>query len=222
MIENQIKLIQDLGTMCINEKSTYKIRFGIYECPECKVHFKTTSKSVKARNSSRCKNCANKANATKHGYVKTRLYTIWLNMLQRASNKKSKTFQNYGARGITVCDEWKDFVAFKDWALANGYSDNLTIDRRNNDGNYEPSNCRWTSILVQARNTRILRADNTSGYRGVVKRELKNGLNSFVAQINVNNKKISLGTYKCRLAAAYAYDEYVTKNNLEHTKNFEN
>ena len=222
MYINQVILIKDLGTRNQNETSKHKVRYGIYECPVCGIHFETATTSVNMRKSSRCKNCANKANSTKHGYVKTRLYTIWTNMLQRVSNEKTKTFQNYGARGIAVCDEWKDFIAFRDWALANGYSENLTIDRINNDGNYEPNNCRWTNILVQARNTRKLRADNTTGYRGVVKRTLKDGSYSFVAQINVNSKKIGIGTFKCRLAAAYAYDDYVAKNNLEHTKNFEN
>ena len=76
-------------------------------------------------------------------------------MKTRCYNSKSPSFKNYGARGIAICDEWKNsFEAFRDWAMANGYADNLTIDRTNNDGNYEPSNCRWVDNTEQVRNRR--------------------------------------------------------------------
>jgi hypothetical protein len=76
----------------------------------------------------------------KHGLKNTRLYKIWQQMKNRCLNPKGNRFKDYGARGITVCDEWKnDFKAFYDWAMSNGYSDDLTIDRIDNDGNYEPS-----------------------------------------------------------------------------------
>lgn len=91
----------------------------------------------------------------KHGLRHTRLYGIWLQMKNRCNNEKTARYKDYGARGITVCDEWcNDFKAFYDWSMANGYSDDLTIDRINNDGNYEPSNCRWITIKQQSRNTR--------------------------------------------------------------------
>jgi hypothetical protein len=76
-------------------------------------------------------------------------------MIQRCHNKKSKAYKYYGARGIIVCDKWrKDFKAFYDWAMGNGYVDNLTIDRINVDRNYEPSNCRWATAKEQANNKR--------------------------------------------------------------------
>lgn len=92
---------------------------------------------------------------TKHGWGKTRLYNIWNSMKQRCLNKNSKDYRRYGGRGITVCKEWvESFEAFRDWAIANGYADNLTIDRINNNGNYEPSNCRWTTNKRQQNNKR--------------------------------------------------------------------
>ena len=90
---------------------------------------------------------------TKHGCTKTRLYNIWGSMKRRCLCTNNKDYPKYGGRGIAVCEEWQNsFEAFRDWALANGYDDKLSIDRINNNGNYEPSNCRWVSIKVQNRN----------------------------------------------------------------------
>lgn len=92
---------------------------------------------------------------TKHGKSRTRLYSTWREMKRRCYNEKRVKYKDYGARGIIVCDEWKnDFMNFYNWAMANGYADNLSIDRIDNDGNYEPSNCRWATDEQQMRNQR--------------------------------------------------------------------
>lgn len=94
----------------------------------------------------------------------TRLYEIWQGMKKRCYNKNCPDYPNYGGRGIKVCDSWKnDFSTFYKWATENGYNINLSIDRINNNGGYEPNNCRWTDSKTQANNRRsniIIRIGN--------------------------------------------------------------
>lgn len=90
-----------------------------------------------------------------HGGHGSRLYCIWAHMKSRCLDSDGDCYQHYGGRGISICDEWKNsFAAFSKWAHANGYADNLSIDRIDCNGNYEPSNCRWATQKEQLRNTR--------------------------------------------------------------------
>lgn len=85
----------------------------------------------------------------------TRLYSIWKGMRARTTYESQSSYKNYGGRGIDICDEWKsDYMSFKDWSLANGYSDTLTIDRINTNDSYHPSNCKWSTRKEQNNNQR--------------------------------------------------------------------
>lgn len=88
-----------------------------------------------------------------HGETKTRLYGIWRGMKKRCYIPSDISYKNYGAKGITVCNEWMgSYEVFRDWAMANGYQEHLTLDRINSAGNYTPENCRWADWVTQARN----------------------------------------------------------------------
>lgn len=110
---------------------------------------------------SKSKSCGHKHRETfvesifKHGLSRDRLFRIYNEMKRRCTNENAKDYINYGGRGILICNEWlNSFDSFKEWSIANGYNNKLSIDRINNDGNYEPSNCRWTTSKEQALNRR--------------------------------------------------------------------
>lgn len=105
-----------------------------------------------------------KERITKHNKCYSRLYITYNNMIRRCTEKNNRHWNRYGGRGISVCSEWiNDFESFYNWAINNGYSEELTIDRINNDGNYEPSNCRWVSVKENNNNRSTCRFYTING-----------------------------------------------------------
>ena len=208
-------LLEDLGMLYPTENSKRKKHYGIYKCGFCGTEFRASTQHILRGETKSC-GCYLKRRVSDtqktHGLIGTRLYNIWANIKNRTLNLKNRQFPDYGGRGITICDEWKnDFMSFHDWAMSNGYSDELSIDRIDNDGNYEPNNCRWVTRNIQARNQRIPK-NNTSGYRGV---SYDKKANKYKAQIRVNNKSIYLGSFPTAVEAGTEYNNYIIENNLE-------
>lgn len=129
---------------------------------------------------------------TKHGKWNTRIYRIYHSMKQRCNNPNSAHYEYYGGRGIKVCSEWQDdFQTFYDWAMSHGYSDDLSIDRIDVNGNYEPSNCRWATKTTQSFN-RKKGKDNHSGVVGV---SLRKDTGKYQAYISKAGKRYMLGNF---------------------------
>lgn len=98
---------------------------------------------------------------------RSRLYVIWCHMIERCHTPTSDRYDDYGGRGIKVCDEWRDnYLAFKKWALSNGYNSKLTIDRVDNEGDYTPENCKWSTVKEQCNNRR---SNHLLTYKGETK-----------------------------------------------------
>lgn len=126
---------------------------------ECGNIVSISSHALRGKSPQKSCGCLPAKMHTTHGYSDTRLYAIWICMKQRCRNPNNRNYRQYGARGISVCEEWKDFETFRSWALSNGYDETAkrgicTIDRINNDGNYGPDNCRFVSQKIQSNNRR--------------------------------------------------------------------
>ena len=150
-----MELIRKLGTKFINGRW---VRYGQFLCPN-PICNKLVERRIDAgykQNSCGCLHYINiDHNNIKHGETNTKLYQVWRDMKNRCNNPKNKRYKDYGGRGITICPEWTEsYIVFRDWVLNNGYAERLQINRINNNGNYEPSNCNFITAKENMQNRR--------------------------------------------------------------------
>ena len=200
-------LLEDLGMMYANETSKRKRHYGIFKCQYCGKEFKSNISNVKRGQTKGC-GCLNGVN---HGLSCNKFYHTWNGMMYRCYNKTNKSYLNYGGRGIKVGKEWHDMHTFIAWAKET-YIDNYTLDRIDNNGNYDSSNCRWASISMQNMNRRAPKS-NKSGFVGVSWNE---GRNKWEANLSINRKQKYLGIFTNKMDAVKARDNYIIENNLPH------
>ena len=132
-------------------------RKWICKC-DCGNTCEVLSSPLKSGRTKSCGCLIHESSNSTHNLSGTRLYRIWQAMKNRCFNSKCPYYKHYGGRGIAVCEEWKNnFEMFYEWAMANGYKEDLTIDRINNDGGYEPNNCRWATRKQQQLNRRNIK-----------------------------------------------------------------
>ena len=197
-------------------------RFVLCEC-NCKNKTKrlVNLTDLKSGKSSSC-GCLNRElarqRATKHGYSGHQLYNVWNLIKKRCYNCNDKYYKDYGGRGISVCDEWlNNPEQFINWCLNNGWEDGLQIDRKNNDDNYMPSNCRFVTNQINILNMRLIQENNTSGYRGVYYHKSKK---SYVCQVGYNKKYIlNQAGFSTAQDAALARDKFIIREGLPHKLN---
>ena len=204
------RLIKDLG-MIKKEGNLRSYRYGLYECAYCGKEWETIIASIIATPNKSC-GCQG-SNNPKHGLRSNKFYPIWNAMLQRCNNPKHKRYKDYGARGITVCEEWLDVANFIAWVDSTHPNiSRVSLDRIDNDKGYSPENCRWADATTQAINRRM-GVTNTSGYVGVSWAKNQAKWNS---SINLNNKHKHLGYFECITEAVTFRNQYIIDNNLNY------
>lgn len=152
---------QRFGRLTVIRFVEVKDRQAFFECVcDCGNHTIVSGHSLRRGHTKSC-GClwkeylhTSKCHNRTHNMKNTRIYNIWQHMKARCRRVTCKSYADYGERGITYCKEWEHFEPFYEWAMANGYNDELTIDRIDVNGIYEPSNCRWVTRAVQNRNKR--------------------------------------------------------------------
>ena len=200
------KLIGEIFRKFATKKSTKKRIFGLFECQYCGKEFGTQISNVKSGNTKSCGCLVGEY----HGMKKHRFYATYRNMMRRCYTKSDPAYKHYGGRGISVCEECQDIIKFVAWADST-YIEGYTLDRIDNAGNYEPSNCRWADTTTQAINQRMMK-NNTTGYVGVyVARD-----NRCESRLTFNKVDIFLGRFNTIEEAAQARDNYIIENNLPH------
>ena len=207
------KLIGETWRKYPTETSMRKATYGLFECQYCKKEFECPVSNVKRGHTKSC-GCQIINNfGTTHGLKSNRFYDTWCQMKSRCFNPRNVSYTYYGARGITVCEEWLDVANFVAWAEeTHPHTEGHTLDRIDNDKGYSPENCTWSDKTTQCINQRV-RKDNKSGYVGVGFNKSKG---KWEAYISVNNTRKHIGSFPTIEEAVQARDNYIIEHNLPH------
>lgn len=211
--EFTMKIVKDLGMKKPTENYYKKVRMAVFECCNCKQHFEAVV-STKSKTQKHCRLCNNVDKIKPNRNHK--LYRTWADTKHKLHAKENTShYKTYVLKGITMCDEWlNSYNKFFEWAINNGWKEELTLDRIDNNKGYFPENCRWVNMNVQLANQN-LKSTNTTGYKGVTKL----GENRFNSCIRYNNIVYTLGIYTSALEAAKAYDSFIKLMNFPHISN---
>ena len=171
---------------------------------DCGNTITTTGYSLRGGHTSSCGCTRNEkiANLRKtHGESNTRLFKIWMGIKHRCTRESASDYSLYGGRGISICEEWlNNYEVFRDWAIANGYSENLSLDRIDPNGNYEPSNCRWANVYTQAENRRNAHIVEYHGDTGA--------LDPMCRKLNINSKTVRTRMSHFNISFTEAVDNF--------------
>jgi hypothetical protein len=203
-----LRIIEDLGMQQSTPTSKYTKRFAMFECPICLKAYRVAAPQVKIGTSSKCGSCSSRLSSITHGCTNTPGYKRWEGMISRCYNIANESYHRYGARGITVCDEWRTTpVEYLKYIsnLPNAFIHKWSLDRIDNNKGYTPDNIRWAAPITQAENG----TNGTHGkskYKGVT---WNKSANKWMVRLMVNGVRTLIGYYSDELEAANAYDAYI-------------
>ena len=199
------KLIGETWLKYPTERSKCRHSYGIFECQYCGKEFEAQISHIKSRNTKSC-GCLKGQN---HNLSQHKFYNTAISMINRCTNPKDTHYEYYGARGITVCDEWLNIATFIAWCEATHPNiEGLSLDRIDNDRGYSPENCRWADNTTQWVNKRMQK-NNTSGFVGVKLRGTK-----WTSVVKVQGKEQWIGIYETKEEAVQARDQYIIDHKL--------
>ena len=206
---NNVTILEELS----ERSSSNKIRY-FCNCKLCGNTFITIGNNVVSGTTKNCRDCGYVKNR-KHGLCDTKIYAVWAVMKHRCSSETSMFYEGYKERGIKVCERWLDFNNFYE-DMFPSYQEGLSIDRIDNDGDYEPSNCKWSTKTEQCLNRRKPKHCKSSNYRNVT----KVSKNRWRASLTANYKLIYIDYFETELDAALAVDAFIKANKLQNHLNF--